>query len=166
MASPACAHMNSFWERTYLMMRGYCTRRICVPGQKIGQKRLECHLYQYQTPFYRILEVFSLFSRYFQTLLDQVSTFLGFLHVGSSCPKSPSAWLKAEASRVKTSILQDPNVLDLHCEDFNTLEGSNSSISEFGDLTALTAVVIRTGKLNKAEQMCRLDCTLQELQLR
>lgn len=50
--------------------------------------------------------------------------------------------LKAEASRVKTSILQDPNVLDLHCEDFNTLEGSNSSISEFGDLTALTAVVI------------------------
>eukprot|EP00435_Cladocopium_sp_Y103_P038933 s90_g10.t1 len=64
-ASPACAHMNSFWERTYLMMRGYCTRRIC-------------------------------------------------------------------ASRVLTSILQDPNVLDLHCEDFNTLEGSNSSISEFG----------------------------------
>ncbi|CAK9082319.1 unnamed protein product [Durusdinium trenchii] len=65
-ASPACAHMNSFWERTYLMMRGYCTRRIC-------------------------------------------------------------------ASRVLTSILQDPNVLELHCEDFSSAtDGSNSSISEFG----------------------------------
>ncbi|CAJ1389932.1 unnamed protein product [Effrenium voratum] len=29
-ASPACGHLNSFWERTYLMMRGYCTRRICA----------------------------------------------------------------------------------------------------------------------------------------
>lgn len=64
-ASPACAHMNSFWERTYLMMRGYCSHRIC-------------------------------------------------------------------ASRILTSILQDPNVLDLHCNNFSTLDGSNSSISEFG----------------------------------
>ena len=39
-ASPACAHMNSFWERTYLMMRGYCSHRICVPGQSKNQFRM------------------------------------------------------------------------------------------------------------------------------
>ncbi|CAE7875339.1 unnamed protein product [Symbiodinium necroappetens] len=64
-ASPACAHLNTFWERTYLMMRGYCLGRIC-------------------------------------------------------------------ASRVLKSILQDPNVLELRCDEFRTEQGSNASISEFG----------------------------------
>ncbi|CAE7456395.1 unnamed protein product [Symbiodinium natans] len=64
-ASPACAHLNTFWERTYLMMRGYCLGRIC-------------------------------------------------------------------ASRVLKSILQDPNVLELHCDEFQSEQGSNASISEFG----------------------------------
>lgn len=64
-ASPACAHMNSMWERTYLMMRGYCTRRLC-------------------------------------------------------------------ASLALTSILQDPNVLELRCDTFASAEGSNVSTSEFG----------------------------------
>ena len=64
-ASPACAHVNSMWERSYLMMRGYCTRRLC-------------------------------------------------------------------ASLILTSILQDPNVLELRCEDFASNEGSNASMAEFG----------------------------------
>lgn len=29
-ASPECSFLNTFWEKTYLMMRGYCSPRICV----------------------------------------------------------------------------------------------------------------------------------------
>lgn len=64
-ASPECNFLNTFWEKTYLMMRGYCSPRIC-------------------------------------------------------------------SARVLKSILQDPNVLPLHCDTFVSEDGSNASISEFG----------------------------------
>eukprot|EP00931_Biecheleriopsis_adriatica_P047955 TRINITY_DN27685_c0_g1_i1.p1 TRINITY_DN27685_c0_g1~~TRINITY_DN27685_c0_g1_i1.p1 ORF type:complete len:497 (+),score=90.98 TRINITY_DN27685_c0_g1_i1:41-1531(+) len=64
-ASPECNFLNTFWEKTYLMMRGYCSPRICT-------------------------------------------------------------------SRVLKSILQDPNTLPLDCDRIATEDGSNASISEFG----------------------------------
>jgi len=64
-ASPTCHFLNTMWEKTVLMRRGYCTPGACM-------------------------------------------------------------------SRVPTQLLQDPNVLPLDCARFLTDEGSNTSVSEFG----------------------------------